>query len=170
MLRLSLFATILIGITSTSSSGQSGTIPTDKEDTVGIEGCDYNLMFLEIGDSVFEGCEECRCTAPGVMECTENTACCLYSVKRGRTKRAYPGESFNDGCNKCLCGDDGLAACTRKACPDKCPFKNWDLVPGYAGKGKVFAFDEKDQCPKACKCKVKKGNVKLKCRSPCIAF
>ena len=176
------------------------------------EGCDYNMMFLEVGDSVYEGCEKCKCTKSGLlfslskpslclsgpvkqstswlfchllycimtssmyivisglMKCTENTACCLYTDKKGRTKRAYPGDSFNDGCNQCRCGADGMAACTKMACPDKCSFKNWDLVSGYAKKGRVFAFDEKKSCPKECKCKVKKGKAKLKCRSPCVVF
>ena len=104
------------------------------------------------------------------MKCTENTGCCLYTDKKGRTKRAYPGDSFNDGCNQCRCGGDGMAACTKMACPDKCSYKNWDLVSGYTKKGKVFAFDEKKGCPKECKCKVKKGKAKLKCRSPCVVF
>ena len=104
------------------------------------------------------------------MKCTENTACCLYSVKRGRTQRAYPGESFNDGCNQCICGDAGLAACTRKACMDKCFYKNWDLAPGWASEGKVRAFDREEGCPKDCRCKLENGMATLNCRPDCIYF
>ena len=105
-----------------------------------------------------------------MMKCTENTACCLYSDRKGRTKRAYPGDNFNDGCNECMCGENGMAACTRMACPDKCFFKNWDMVPGYAKKGKVNAYDEEEGCPKQCKCKVKNGRATLSCKSECIYF
>ena len=56
MLRFSLLAIIFVG----AVSGRSQTEPK-------AEGCDYNLMFLEVGDSVYEGCEKCKCTKSGFI-------------------------------------------------------------------------------------------------------
>ena len=108
----------------------------------------------------------------GIVKCTKNTACCLYTNKKGKTKRAYPGDSYNDGCNQCKCSTGGgTGACTKKACPNKCSYKNWDLVFGYAKKGTVFAYDEKAGCPKECKCQVKKKQATLQCmEQDCVLF
>ncbi|XP_063680211.1 uncharacterized protein LOC134815589 [Bolinopsis microptera] len=134
-------------------------------------GCNYNMMYLKIGKKVYRGCEECECMPNGEMECSEGTACCQYLDKKGKTKRAYPGDSYHDGCNQCTCGDEGgMGACTRMACPDKCAYKNWDLISGYAKKGNVHAYDEERGCPRICKCKVKKGQATLQCKTPCVYF
>ncbi|XP_063693390.1 U-reduvitoxin-Pr10a-like [Bolinopsis microptera] len=117
-------------------------------------GCRYNMMVLKRGQKVYNGCETCKCQKNGEMKCSEGTICCQYLDKKGKTKRAAPGDSYNDGCNQCTCGEEGgMGACTRMACPDKCAYKNWDLISGYAKKGKVNAYDEEEDCPKQCKCK-----------------
>jgi len=125
-------------------------------------GCDYNMMHYEVGDKWFDGCEKCKCEESGEIKCTEDTVCCLWANGVGKTKRAYLNENFNDGCNDCVCLENG-AACTKKMCLNKCPFKNWDLAPGWARKGEVQVYDEEVGCPKICDCERKKGVASLKC-------
>jgi len=133
-------------------------------------GCDYNLMHFKVGHSFYNGCEECKCNEFGEIECTEGTICCLFANKKGKTDRAYVNETYFDGCNSCICFENG-PACTRKFCPDKCVYKNWDLAPGYAKEGKVYAYDEEAGCPKECRCcTLMEGQATLKCSKHCIYY
>ncbi|XP_063684785.1 U-reduvitoxin-Pr21-like [Bolinopsis microptera] len=130
--------------------------------------CQYEDRFLTVGKKIYSGCEVCQCKRSGKIKCSEEPACCPYLDKKGRTKLASPGDSYTDGCNQCTCGaEGGMGACTKMGCPNKCAYKNWDMVSGYAKKGKVHAYDEERDCPVKCKCKVKKGQATLKCKPDC---
>eukprot|EP00116_Pleurobrachia_bachei_P016531 sb/3476793/ len=78
----------------------------------------------------------------------------MFAQGNGITGRVFVGERYRDGCNRCRCGKGGVARCQERACANKCYYKNWDWNYGWASNGaEVQAYDDKDGCPKMCRCK-----------------
>jgi len=79
---------------------------------------------------------------------------CKY-LKSGKVVNVEAGESYNNGCNNCRCGKSGIGACTLMACPDKCGYKHWSGVAGYAKVGEKGLKVLMNGCRKKCECSFK---------------
>ena len=60
----------LLGVALTSFSpvmGESPPVTIIPEPVLELESCPWNLMELDIGDTIEEGCETCTCTPRGKL-------------------------------------------------------------------------------------------------------
>ena len=138
--------------------------------------CEWGMAVYEEGEVMWSGCTKKTC-GPWGWEYEEMT-CCEYLDSDGKTAHAFPGDTYYNGCNTAICSEDGEEMeLTRRGCNDKCVYKNWDVVRGYAEVGVVQVYDENAfehglyGCPKFCDCEATDDGHRINCltgSSSCI--
>ena len=93
-----------------------------------------------------------------------------FSIFRGRTRWAKPGQLFSDGCGTCTCIERDIKLCTLTVCRDTCSFRNWDGAFGHVrvGRRRMRVKDEERGCGRKCICARKRDRIGLKCNKSCV--
>ena len=130
--------------------------------------CRWGQAVYEEGKVIWRGFHKHTCMA-GQWQIIARI-CCMYVDAEGQTQRAFPGDTYNNGCNEAVCRSNGLGvvrSCDPDKCEDKCEYKNWDGVEGYAEVGREDV-QVHDDCPRTCTCEANDDGPRIGKCSRCV--